>query len=207
MGDTMLEQGFQVDLQKILHPLLYKQKGNVDDPEATVEGAPRIVLTSATMTQAVSKLIGNKKDQSVGAKRHYTKPQTPDELNKEKVRVSLPSMKVIKAPGLHKAVPRLQQVFVDVGNVDKLSLLVDVVHSGGRGAAIKRDNIDSTALTIVFCNTVSSARAVQHALAEAGLASLSYHGELNSAARAENLEKFRSAGGGNEDEPSIIVCT
>jgi len=204
--DTMLEQGFQVDLQKLLHPMLYKQKGNVDDPDATVEGAPRIILTSATMTQAITKLIGNKRDETVGTKKHFIK-LSEDPSSQEKAKISLPNIQIMKAPGLHKVVPRLQQVFVDVGNVDKLSLLSDVVHSGGRGAAIKRSDLESTALTIVFCNTVSSARAAQHALAEAGIPSLSYHGELNSAARTDSLNRFRSAGAGNPDEPSVIVCT
>jgi superfamily II DNA/RNA helicase len=207
--DTMLEQGFQAELQELLHPLLYKTKGHVVDANAVVEGAPRVILTSATMTQAVSKLITSTQDDSMGAKKHFVKQGSPEEEAKQKSKVALPQMKIIKAPGLHKAVPRLQQVFVDVGNVDKLTLLVDAMHAGGRGAAVKKSDSDSNALTIVFCNTVSSCRAAQHALAEAGLESLSYHGELNSQARTENLIRFRAAGGGSDDpdEPLILVCT
>lgn len=203
--DTMLEQGFQTELKELLNPLLYKMKASqvVLDSEQVAEGAPRVVLTSATMTQAVSKLISNSnvKDVTIGAKRHYTKPDAGDAATSK---VAIPKMKVIKAPGLHKTVPRLQQVFVDVGNTDKLTLLVDAVAAGGRGAAIKAADRDENARTMIFCNTVGSCRAAQHALAEAGLPSLCYHGELNSAARSENLLKFRS---GDSEESAILVCT
>ena len=45
--------------------------------------------------------------------------------------------------------------------------------------------------TIIFCNTASAVRAVQYALGEARIESLGYHGELNSATRTENLQRFR----------------
>jgi superfamily II DNA/RNA helicase len=197
--DTMLEQGFQQELLQLLHPLLYKTVS--PDSELTlVERAPRIVLTSATMTQAVAKLIGAQKDDSIKAKRHYVKldPQGPPPAETKKASIIMPEMKIIKAPGLHKSVPRLKQVFVDVGNVDKLTLLVDVVH-GGAGKELQ--DRPHQPLTLVFCNTVASCRAAQHALAEAGLESLGYHGELNSLARAENLQLFRNG------DASILVCT
>jgi superfamily II DNA/RNA helicase len=199
--DTMLEQGFQQDLTNILHPLVY-QNASPTPETPPVEAAPRIVLTSATMTQAVQRLVGNKqKSDVVSAKRHFTKE--PNSNNK----IQLPQMQVITAPGLHRAVPRLKQVFVDVGAVDKLSLLVDAVaDSGGSGAAVRQRDRDENALTLVFCNTVASCRAAEHALAEAGLDSLCYHGELNSQARSENLQRFRKAGT-NPDEPHILVCT
>ena len=198
--DTMLEQGFQQDLGNILHPLVY-QNSSPTSETPPVDAAPRIVLTSATMTQAVQRLVGNaKKSDAVSAKRHYTKEPTPS-------KIQLPQMQVLTAPGLHRAVPRLKQVFVDVGNVDKLSLLVDAVSgSGGSGAAVRQRDRDENALTLVFCNTVASCRAAEHALAEAGLDCLCYHGELNSLARSENLERFRKAGT-NPDEPHILVCT
>ena len=113
----------------------------------------------------------------------------------------LPSnIRVITAPGLHRAVPRLRQTFVDVGNADKLSLLADIVAgSGGAGSAVfgkERDRMTENGrhpLTLVFCNTVSSSRAAEHALTEAGVTCLSYHGDLNSNDRAGNLKTFRDA--------------
>ena len=107
------------------------------------------------------------------------------------------------APGLHKAIPRLDQVFVDVGNTNKISLLVNVASSQRHDA------------TIIFCNTAASVQAVQYALAESRIESLSYHGELNSAARAENLKRFRQGASSSDDdnndnmdngEPTFLVC-
>jgi len=236
--DTMLEQGFQEDMGKILHPLLYKHKGAFNtnkmdlDKVQLVEGAPQVVITSATMTNAVKRLLrgsiqendgndgnGQSKEAAKMQKQNLKKKQMPSsDKNDHMVKILLPeNMRVLTAPGLHRAVPRLRQVFIDVGNSDKLSLLVDLCSnqgSGGAGSAVltkdkKKGGGDG--LTLVFCNTVSSCRAVQHALSESGVESLSYHGELNSAARAENLKLFRAAGkaiyagenGDDEDEDEI----
>jgi superfamily II DNA/RNA helicase len=198
--DTMLEQGFQADLGNILHPLVYQNPSPTSDTPPA-ESAPRIVLTSATMTQAVQRLVGQQND-AIGAKKHYTKDPTTAAS-----KIQFPPMQILTAPGLHRAVPRLKQVFVDVGNVDKLTLLVDAVAgAGGSGAAVRQRDQDENALTLIFCNTVASCRAAQYALAEAGLESLCYHGDLNSLARAENLARFRKAGQ-NDEEPHILVCT
>lgn len=45
---------------------------------------------------------------------------------------------------------------------------------------------------MIFCNTVDACRAVDFALNEAKISVLSYHGDLVSAARENNVEKFRS---------------
>ena len=45
---------------------------------------------------------------------------------------------------------------------------------------------------MIFCNTVDACRAVDFALNDAEIPVLSYHGDLVSAARESNLEKFRS---------------
>lgn len=204
--DTMLEQGFQSDIGKILHPLLYKHKGafgnSVDlDSIQVVDGAPQVIMTSATMTNAVRRLLRD--ENAVKSTTKSYKKQIPTKL--EEVKILLPkNMRVLTAPGLHRAVPRLKQVFIDVGNADKLSLLIDLIANSGSGGSgsvlssqdkkMQRESGDKGGLTLVFCNTVSSCRAVQHGLTESGIQSLSYHGELNSAARAENLKLFRQAG-------------
>jgi superfamily II DNA/RNA helicase len=197
--DTMLEQGFQKELREILYPLLYGKKPEKDStkPPPQKENAPQIVLTSATMTQSIQKLLGDNPKTSklsvAGKKLHRGGEEQYPKL-------FLPPMKIITAPGLHKAIPRLDQVFVDVGSTDKISLLVDVVSSQRHKA------------TIIFCNTASSVQAVQYALAESRIETLSYHGELNSIARSENLQRFRrgASGGVSEDgsnEPNFLVCT
>jgi superfamily II DNA/RNA helicase len=55
--------------------------------------------------------------------------------------------------------------------------------------------------TLVFCNTVASCRAVEYALNETEIGVLSYHGDLNSKDRAENLERFRAG------EFKCLVCS
>ena len=209
--DTMLEQGFQSDLGTILHPLLYQKKvvyPSEVDRLRLVEGAPQIVLTTATMTNAVRRLLA---DPTVEPKKQYRADPDP---NKE-VNIVLPKdVRVLTAPGLHKAVPRLRQTFVDVGNADKLSLLNDIVSgSGGQGSVVTRSDGSlpdgsGHALTLVFCNTVPSARAAQHSLAESGVPSLCYHGDLSSADRADNLQTFRNAASSSDpDAPRVLVCT
>lgn len=216
--DTMLEQGFQKELREILYPLLYKELPTIPENSngkdvkipPMKETAPRVILTSATMTQTIQKLLGDNPKTSklaVSAKKLHggNDPVVSSYANK----LFLPPMRIISAPGLHKAVPRLEQVFVDVGNTDKISLLVDVIAS------------QKTAATIVFCNTAASVRAVQFALAESRIKTLAYHGELNSAVRAENLKNFRLGAAAApssssldydldddmERQPNIIVCT
>jgi superfamily II DNA/RNA helicase len=205
--DTMLEQGFQRELRELLYPLLYVNAGKGANKEGTdlefKEGAPRIVMTSATMTQSVQKLLGDDPKRSlltVNAKKSYVKRGDPtEEAGKggPAPKLVLPNMTIISAPGLHKAVPRLDQTFVDVGQTDKISLLVDVISSSQSSKGVK----------IVFCNTATSVRAVQFALAEARIDSLSYHGELNSILRSENLKRFRDGASGKKEEPSVLVCT
>ena len=220
--DTMLEQGFQSDIGKILHPLLYKHKGpfrnnnnnnnnnnNHENGINVVDDAPQVIMTSATMTNAVKRLL---RDEETLSKNNKNKKQIP--TKQEEIKILLPkNMRVLTAPGLHRAVPRLKQVFIDVGNTDKMSLLVDLIANSGSGGAgsvltsqdkkiMQKNNqlggdqggSGGGGLTLIFCNTVSSCRAVQHGLTESGIESLCYHGELNSVARAENLNLFRQAG-------------
>lgn len=216
--DTMLEQGFQNDIGKLIHPMLYKKKvvgleEYKNGKLKLVDGSPQIILTTATMTQAVRRLL-DKPDLPFSPKRVYGKQsQTDDDDSPNNIKIALPrDIRVMTAPGLHRVVPRLKQVFVNVGSVDKLSLLVDLVAGGERQKREKLMPGDEGAspLTLVFCNTVSSCRAAEHALAESGVTSLCYHGELNSVAREENLMKFRKAGSegdGDEDDASVLVCT
>ena len=228
--DTMLEQGFQRELREIMYPLLYaaspKEVDNVPEKDSwggtkptkkkvsnissdgtnlpLKDNAPQIVMTSATMTQSIQRLLGENPKTSklaLNAKRlHGSHPSSiKDEGANAKLR--FPPMKIVSTPGLHKAIPRLEQIFVDVGQTDKISLLLDVVASQRAKA------------TIIFCNTAASVRAVQYALAEARIESLGYHGDLNSAARTDNLQKFRSIASDdsqktdNIEHNKILVCT
>lgn len=210
--DTMLEQGFQNDLGALLHPMLYKTRHvNIDeyknDKLSLVEGAPQIILTTATMTQAVRRLL-DKPELPFQPKKVYGKQNEEDDSNPNSIKIALPrDIRILTAPGLHRVVPRLKQVFVNVGSADKLSLLVDVVAGGERQKKERQlSSGQPQPLTLVFCNTVSSCRAAEHALAESGVSSLCYHGDLQSSEREANLEEFRNAGEGNGSS-SVLVCT
>mmetsp|Transcript_21510 Transcript_21510/g.32221 ORF Transcript_21510/g.32221 Transcript_21510/m.32221 type:complete len:710 (+) Transcript_21510:121-2250(+) len=208
--DTMLEQGFQNDIGKLLHPMLYRKK-TVDKEEykggklKLVEGAPQVILTTATMTPAVRRLL-DKPDLPFTPKKVYGK-QADEDGSPNSIKIALPrDIRVLTAPGLHRVVPRLKQVFVNVGSADKLSLLVDIVAGGERQKREQHHRGDHLPLTLVFCNTVSSCRAAEHALSESGVTSLSYHGDLNSDDREANLQQYRKAGEG-EGNASVLVCT
>ncbi|KAL9183641.1 hypothetical protein ACHAXT_004497 [Thalassiosira profunda] len=214
--DTMLEQGFQNDIGRLLHPMLYKKR-TIRAEEykggkmALVEGAPQVLLTTATMTPAVRRLL-DKPELPFAPKKTYSK-QNADEEEEEgppdAVKIALPrDIRVLTAPGLHRVVPRLKQVFVNVGGTDKLSLMVDVVSGGERQKRQQPRGGAPLPLTLVFCNTVASCRAAEHALAESGVCSLSYHGDLSSDDREANLKAFRAAGeGGAGSDASVLVCT
>ena len=215
--DTMLEQGFQNDLGRLLHPMLYKRKVvEIDEYKngklTLVEGAPQVILTTATMTPAVRRLL-DKPELPFALKKTYSKQNAAededDDTPPNAIKIALPGdIRILTAPGLHRVVPRLKQVFVNVGSSDKLSLLVDVVAGGERQKRERQRGGEHLPLTLVFCNTVSSCRAAEHALAESGVSSLCYHGDLKSSDREENLEMFRKVGeGSNSYDASVLVCT
>lgn len=168
--DTMLENGFQGDIDVLLKGVNNRKE---DDTQ--------VIVTTATMTKAVRRILDLEGGTSA--------------LNKKTSTLKLPkSLRFIEAPGLHRAVPRLNQVFIDVGNTDKLSLLLDVVHSSY--------SQEKEPKTLIFCNTISSCRAVEHALTEAGISCLSYHGDLGSTMRNENVQIFKSSAFQN-----TLICT
>ena len=158
--DTMLEQGFAGDLKALLYPILYYKQAEQKDVDAVRDlqpTAPRLVLTSATMTLAIQRMLGNVENEKtssvvVTARKMFRKQSSSDNNNNDnsKMIMALPPMQILKAPGLHKTVPRLQQVFVDVGGTDKMALLIDILSSS------KQD------LCMVFCNTAVSCRAVHY---------------------------------------------
>ncbi|KAL7541777.1 hypothetical protein ACHAXR_011199 [Thalassiosira sp. AJA248-18] len=216
--DTMLEQGFQNDIGKLLHPMLYKKKVvEIEEYKKgrlnLVEGAPQVILTTATVTPAVRRLL-DKPELPFTPKRVYGKQNSEEEEEEDggsptAVKIALPKdIRVLTAPGLHRVVPRLKQVFVSVGSADKLSLLVDVVAGGERQKRERKQTGEQLPLTLVFCNTVASCRAAEHALAESGVSCLSYHGDLNSDDREKNLDLYRKVGeDGDDDGASVLVCT
>jgi superfamily II DNA/RNA helicase len=123
----------------------------------------------------------------------------------------LPDVRRCATSSLHRAVAGAKHRFLDVpGDADKLDTLRTLL-AGEGGRAMR-------ARTMVFCNTLPSCRAVEHALAEAGLRTVSYHGDMAGEARVESVRAFNAGGdapgaapaaeGADADEqPPIMVCT
>jgi superfamily II DNA/RNA helicase len=100
-----------------------------------------------------------------------------------------PPVRMIESPRLHRTVDTLQHDMVDTTGRDKLVVLLETLQ------------VRPGARTLLFCNTVSSCRAVEHYLSEQRFPSLSYHGELNSAERRENIATFKAG------DVAVLVCT
>lgn len=103
-----------------------------------------------------------------------------------------PKIRMVETRDVHRPLPSLQHTMIDCKGRDKLSLLVDILRQYSR--------VDKR--TLVFCNTVASARATQHSLREAGIDSIAYHGEVPSEGRATALADLMAEGG-----PKHMVCT
>jgi superfamily II DNA/RNA helicase len=88
-----------------------------------------------------------------------------------------PRIRTVELPSLHRPPTSLRANFVRVRpGEDKLEIL--------------EGQLNTDELAIVFCNTIPSARAVEHYLRERGFRTASVHGRIPGEARAENFERF-----------------
>lgn len=121
----------------------------------------------------------------------------------------LPGVQTIETKSLHKGVPGARHSFLPLPpQTDKLTLLSQLTEG-----ELKRGK-----RVMVFCNTVKSCRAAEHALREAGLSTVCYHGDVPLVERQEAIKKFslRLGTGGagtrvdrtaEEINPPLLVCT
>ncbi|KAG5182709.1 DEAD box helicase [Tribonema minus] len=136
------------------------------------EDAVQFVLVSATVTAALRRLL------EAG---------------------EFPKVRMVETRDVHRALPNMKHAMVDCKGRDKLSVLLEVLaQHGGSGSSAAAQ---AAARTLIFCNTVASARAVDHALRDAGVAAAAYHGEVPSAQRAAALAAFRAG------SPPRLVAT
>lgn len=99
-------------------------------------------------------------------------------------------MNVVEVDGLHRSLPHVKHHFEETKGEDKMNFLKTV---------LARTKLQRT---LIFCNTIASCRAVDYAINEdLRLRTISYHGDMNSIEREENLAKFRSG------EETIMTCT
>lgn len=105
------------------------------------------------------------------------------------VAACIPSAQRCVTASLHRAVAGARHRFVALaGDADKMEALRALMaRPEGR--------------TLVFANTVPSCRAAEHALAEAGCASVAYHGGMSGEGRAASLAAFAGP------DPPVMVAT
>ena len=143
-------------------------------------------MATATLTKAVRKLMADVDGFNIDYSDEDN--QTPKKLTGKEDRVK---MNIVEIDGVHRIQPNVQHNFEDTKGTDKLLTLNSVIERYAR-----RD-----LRTLIFCNTVDSCRAVEHALKESLIDTLSYHGDLRGTDREDNLNKFRSG------EFQYLVCT
>lgn len=187
--DTMLTQGFGSDIRAILRSTLTKrpagkEEGNEEDIQE--ERKVQLIMASATLTKAVKTLLDDVKGFNI----EFNDPdnKTPRKFNGTEGRVHI---NMVEVDGVHRGLTNIQHQVEETKGQDKLDVLLSVLK---RHAA-------KAPQTLIFCNTVTSCRAVEYALTEAGIDSLSYHGDLNSKEREENLQKFR------DGAEQYLVCS
>uniref|UniRef100_A0A0G4I0T6 Helicase ATP-binding domain-containing protein n=1 Tax=Chromera velia CCMP2878 TaxID=1169474 RepID=A0A0G4I0T6_9ALVE len=176
--DTMMLQGFGSDVMQLVQPLCVPRGEGEGSPSSA--GAPesekgagakrvvlredrQLILSTATLTAAARKLL---------------------EADK------LPSIKFAEVPGLHLGVSSVRHDFVETKGRDKLEVLRELLKGKLAADSQAERKGKPKPKTLVFCNTIKSCRAVEHALREMDMPSLSYHGEIPPAERKDNFDLF-----------------
>jgi superfamily II DNA/RNA helicase len=92
-------------------------------------------------------------------------------------------MNIIEVAGVHHTLPNVKHQFEETKGMDKLIVLKSILER----------NHPKKKRTLIFCNTIDSCRAVEYAINDSPLFhALTYHGDMNSIEREENLQKFRT---------------
>jgi superfamily II DNA/RNA helicase len=106
-----------------------------------------------------------------------------------------PDFKIIVEKSTHMNLSNLKHEFIQLADYDKVQPL-HLICKEYRKYARKHDTS-----CIVFCNSVASARAIEHALAGAGMKSASLHGDIPPKKRLENYLRFKKR------EADVLVAT
>jgi len=96
-----------------------------------------------------------------------------------------PKFKEIIEKSTHMNLAHLKHEFIHIADFDKIKSLQLLVKEYQKHAK-KHDTA-----AIVFCNSVASARAIEHALSEKGIRTASMHGDIPPKMRERNFERFK----------------
>jgi superfamily II DNA/RNA helicase len=106
-----------------------------------------------------------------------------------------PDFKILIEKNTHMNLSHLKHEFIQLADYDKIKPLKLLCKEYQKYARKHKTSC------IVFCNSVNSARAIEHTLAESGMKSCSIHGEIPPHLRMENFLKFRLR------ETDVLVAT
>eukprot|EP00884_Botryococcus_braunii_P001289 jgi/Botrbrau1/11160/Bobra.182_2s0015.1 len=116
---------------------------------------------------------------------------------KKLVDEEFPGMEVVRTESLHKGIPGARHSFMPVpADADKLQLLSQAVEGDQRRGKH----------VMVFCNTLASCRATEHHLAERGVPTVCYHGDVPLDGRRQALAQFSATADPPSSQP-VLVCT
>ena len=135
-----------------------------EDGRAKTDKA-QLVLVSATMTEPVRKLV----DKEMGGAAATAEGDGYADAS---------------TATLHSGAVGARHEFIDVGGTDKMLHLEE---------SLQRLHFKYMGPSIVFCNTINSARAVEHSLREAGVRTLSCHGGMTPSARLSAISEYKAA--------------
>lgn len=170
-ADTLLDDsGFRPEVDKLLEICLKSSEADRATGRAATDRA-QLVVVSATMTAPVRKLVEREMGSEVnragggggGEEGSYNNASTDT---------------------LHSAAAGARHEFISCGATDKLTHLKE---------SLQRLHFNYVGPTIVFCNTIASARAVEHLLREDGVRTLSCHGGMTPQARLDAINEYKSA--------------
>ena len=91
----------------------------------------------------------------------------------------------------------LNHEFIQIADYDKIKPLTLLMKEFKKYA--RKHNTSA----MVFCNSVMSARAIEHALSEEGYKAVGMHGDIPPRGRERNFEKFKT----QESGVNVLVCT
>ncbi len=96
-----------------------------------------------------------------------------------------PDFKQLIEKKTHQNLSHLKHEFIQLADYDKVKPLKMLVKEFRTHAAKNKTSC------IIFCNSVQSSRAIEHALAEEGEKTACLHGEIPPRMRQRNFEKFK----------------
>ena len=182
-ADLMLERDFEASVLEVLAPIATKA-----DAEHCA-----VVLATASKTRGVERLMRNHLGGDEAMRAESGAPSAsgvrfvaPAAGGAGGHHAAAPRMQELVTDSLHRPVATAKHHFVPVGTMDKMDALMGTLAplGGPRDAAPRR--------VVIFCNTLNSCRAVDHALNNQGLSVSSVHGSIPNQQRKKGLADFLS---------------